>query len=139
MKLHPADPLERARHRGSDRVRLGDPRRPLRHRDQQKSAETFEAKREALTTRFAAVERELGVGPWFAGEGFSLVDAVFGPIFRYFDVFEAIADIGVFAATPKVRAWPRRWLCRAERTRRGEQGLCSSASAPFSRSTTPIC
>ena len=30
---------------------------------------------------------------------------MFGPIFRYFDVFEAIADIGVFAATPKVRAW----------------------------------
>ena len=104
VKLHPADPLERARHRGwieFGSAILAD----LWGFETAKDAETFEAKRQALTTRFAAVERELGVGPWFAGEGFSLVDAVFGPIFRYFDVFEAIADIGVFAATPKVRAW----------------------------------
>jgi glutathione S-transferase len=26
-------------------------------------------------------------------------------VFRYFDAFDAIADLDVFAATPKVRAW----------------------------------
>ncbi len=50
-------------------------------------------------------KRALGAGPYFAGERFSLVDAVFGPIFRYFDVFDLIADHGIFAAAPKVRAW----------------------------------
>jgi glutathione S-transferase len=33
------------------------------------------------------------------------VDAVFGPVFRYFDVFDELADVGVFATVPKVRAW----------------------------------
>ena len=27
------------------------------------------------------------------------------PIFRYFDTFVAIADLGAFAATPRVRSW----------------------------------
>jgi glutathione S-transferase len=47
----------------------------------------------------------LGDGPYFAGSRFHLVDPVFGPIFRYFDTFEAIADFGFFEKTPKVRAW----------------------------------
>src|SRR6478735_6104935 len=47
----------------------------------------------------------LGDGPFFAGEDFSLVDAVFAPIFRYFDVFDELTDLSVFAETPKVRAW----------------------------------
>ena len=29
----------------------------------------------------------------------------FGPVFRYFDVFETFLDPGVFDATPRVRAW----------------------------------
>lgn len=46
-------------------------------------------------------------GPWFASARFSLVDAVFGPVFRYFDVFDAIRDYGIFADVPKVRQWRR--------------------------------
>lgn len=44
-------------------------------------------------------------GPCFAGERFSLVDAAFGPVFRYFDVFDGVSGIDFFSATPKVRAW----------------------------------
>jgi len=47
----------------------------------------------------------LGSGPFFAGENFGLVDAVFAPIFRYFDVFDQLGDLAVFTETPKVRAW----------------------------------
>ncbi len=36
---------------------------------------------------------------------FSLVDAVFAPVFRYFDTFDEIIDLGVFSNYPKVRAW----------------------------------
>ena len=41
----------------------------------------------------------------FDGEGFSLVDAVFGPVFRYFDVFDGIADFGILAGKPKLARW----------------------------------
>jgi glutathione S-transferase len=53
----------------------------------------------------------LGVGPFFAGKRFGLVDAAFGPVFRYFDVFDEIADLGILAGKPKVAAW-RRALAR---------------------------
>lgn len=102
-KLHPADPLERARARGWIEVGsaiLGD----LWGLETAPDAAAFEAKRAALVAKFATVDSAVA-GPFFAGDRFTLVDAVFGPIFRYFDVFDEIADTGVFAATPKVRAW----------------------------------
>ncbi|MBR1136085.1 MULTISPECIES: glutathione S-transferase family protein [Bradyrhizobium] len=103
-RLHPADPLTRAQHRawmefGS--AILGD----LWGLETTQDAATFAAKRDALAAKFARVEAALGEGPYFAGAQFSLVDAVFAPVFRYFDVFDAYGDLGIFAATPKVRAW----------------------------------
>ena len=46
-------------------------------------------------------------GPWFDGERFSLVDAVFGPVFRYVDAFDRIGDFGILSELPKVAAWRR--------------------------------
>jgi glutathione S-transferase len=102
--LHPADPLERARHRawiefGSSI--LGD----IWGFETAKDAPSAAGKAADLAAKFARIEAGLGAGPYFAGARFSLVDAVFGAIFRYFDVFDSIADYGIFAATPKVRAW----------------------------------
>ncbi|MFB9265569.1 glutathione S-transferase family protein [Bradyrhizobium erythrophlei] len=103
-KLHPQDPLARAEHRawmefGS--AILGD----LWGLETTTDPALFESKREAIAAKFVRVEKALGAGPFFAGEHFSLVDAVFAPIFRYFDVFDELADLAVFAQTPKVRAW----------------------------------
>ena len=103
-RLHPEDPLARAQHRawmefGS--AILVD----LWGYETTRDAEVFEQKRQALVAKFARVEAALQDGPWFAGEHFSLVDAVFAPVFRYFDVFDAIHDGHIFDATPKVRAW----------------------------------
>jgi len=103
-KLHPQDALERAEHRawmefGS--AILGD----LWGLETTTDAATFESKRQAVAAKFARVEAALGTGPFFAGAQFSLVDAVFAPIFRYFDVFDQLTDLAVFADTPKVRAW----------------------------------
>ncbi|BCG93878.1 hypothetical protein MesoLj131a_27420 [Mesorhizobium sp. 131-2-1] len=44
-------------------------------------------------------------GSWFAGAHFSLVDAVYGPIFRYFDVFDRIGDFGILDEKPMVAHW----------------------------------
>lgn len=103
-KLHPADALARAQHRawmefGS--AILSD----LWGLETTTDAAIFEAKRQAVAAKFARVEAALDEGPFFAGESFSLVDAVFAPIFRYFDVFDELGDLRVFAETPKLRAW----------------------------------
>ena len=103
-RLHPEDPLERAQHRGWMEFGssiLAD----IWGLETTSLGEALAAKQSALTAKFERVEAALGTGPYFAGSRFSLVDAVYGPIFRYFDVFDAITDTGVFAATPKVRAW----------------------------------
>lgn len=55
--------------------------------------------------KFATVEAELDSGPYFSGGAFSLVDAVFAPIFRYFDVFDRISDHRIFDGLPRVTAW----------------------------------
>ncbi len=102
--LHPRDPLEKAKHRawmefGSSI--LAD----LWIVETTQDQAAFDARIATLREKFARVEGALGDGPYFAGAGFSVVDAVFAPIFRYFDVFDGFTDLGVFAATPKVRAW----------------------------------
>lgn len=103
-RLHPANALQRARHRawmefGSAVLNTiaGFYNAP--------DEEALRAKSTELRKRFEQVEAELGDGPYFAGAGFSVVDAVFGPIFRYFDVFDGIADFDLFKATPRVNAW----------------------------------
>jgi glutathione S-transferase len=103
-KLHPQEALARAQHRawmefGS--TILGE----LWGLETTGDPAIFESKRQAIAAKFARVEQALGAGPYFAGEKFSLADAVFAPIFRYFDVFDELIDLSVFADTPKVRAW----------------------------------
>jgi glutathione S-transferase len=102
--LHPADPLIRAEHRawiefGS--TVLGDIAGFYAAPDET----TFTAKALQLEQRFARLETRIVGSPWFDGSEFSLVDAVFGPVFRYFDVFDAIAGFGILAGKPKLARW----------------------------------
>ncbi len=109
--LHPNDPLARARHRGW--IEFGSSiLADLWGFETARDAEAYEAKRGALIDKFARIEAELGEGPFFAGERFSLVDAVFAPIFRYFDVFDAIMPTGVLDNLPRTQAWRRALAAR---------------------------
>ncbi len=67
--------------------------------------QTLAAKAAEIHARFAQVEAVLGEGPYFMGEQFGMVDAVFGPVFRYFDVFDTIAEFGMLAGLPRTAAW----------------------------------
>ena len=60
-----------------------------------------------IRARLVQTEAALGEGPYFAGESFSIVDAVFGPVFRYFDAFDLIDDFGFCNGLPKVQRWRR--------------------------------
>jgi glutathione S-transferase len=109
--LHPADPLVRAEHRawiefGS--TVLNDIAGFYAAQDEA----TFKAKTSQLERRFAQLEIRAAASPWFDGEDFSLVDAVFGPVFRYFDVFDEIADFKILAGKPKLAQWRRSLAAR---------------------------
>lgn len=103
-KLHPDNMLQRARHRawmefGSSVLNLisafySAPDEP-----------TLLARAGDIRARLRQIEESLGDGPYFAGQSFSIVDAVFGPVFRYFDVFDAVGDFGFWRDLPKVQRW----------------------------------
>ena len=103
-RLHPADPLERAQHRGW--IEFGSSiLADLWSLETATEAGTYETQRHVLAAKFAWIESVLNSKPYFAGTSFSMVDAAYAPVFRYFDVFDTITDTEVFANTPKVRAW----------------------------------
>ncbi|RZL01255.1 MAG: glutathione S-transferase family protein [Rubrivivax sp.] len=103
-RLHPADALARARHRAW--IEFGSSvLATIWAFYTAKDEATLQAKASEIRARFEQVEAALGEGPYFAGGEFSIVDAVFGPVLRYFDVFDKLGDFGFFQAVPKVQAW----------------------------------
>jgi glutathione S-transferase len=102
--LHPADPLRRAEHRGW--IEFGSAvLNDIAGFYGAPNDVTFQAKTVQLEQRFARLETRVVASPWFDGENFSLVDAVFGPVFRYFDVFDEIGDFGILDGKPKLARW----------------------------------
>jgi len=103
-RLHPEDALQRARHRGW--MEFGSALLNAIGAFYNAGSEAaLAAQVSAIKGKFEQIEAELDAGPYFAGNRFTMVDAVFGPVFRYFDVFERFEDFGFFAHTPRVRAW----------------------------------
>ena len=103
-RLHPEDALERARERSW--MEFGSALLDGIGAFYSASTEAaLQARSRDLHARFERVEAALGEGPWFGGARFGLVDAVFGPVFRYFDVFDEIEDFGFFKGLPKLAAW----------------------------------
>lgn len=103
IRLHPEDALERAQHRSwiefGSQV-LGD----LWKLSAAKDAGELDAARQALIGKLTRLEGIIA-GPFFAGEQFSLVDAVFAPAFRQLDALETVAKAGVTDNLPKIAAW----------------------------------
>jgi glutathione S-transferase len=109
--LHPADPLKRADHRawmefGSSILM------DLWSFYTAADDATLQGKATLIAGKFERLEQRLGEGPFFDGARFSLVDAVFAPVFRYFDTFDRIADFGMLAGKPRIAAWRRALAAR---------------------------
>lgn len=101
--LHPADPLMKADHRswieyGSSILDdiAGFYNAP--------DADTFAAKTQRLIEKFSHLETRLGCSLYF-DDAFSLVDTVYGPVFRYFEVFDKIGNFGILSNYPKLQRW----------------------------------
>ena len=103
-RLHPLHAVERARHRSW--IEFGSSvLADIWALETTSDRAVFDTKLDTLRLKFARLENELSGRPYFAGEKFSLVDAVFAPVFRYFDTFEKFADLQVFDGLVKVKAW----------------------------------
>lgn len=104
-RLHPGDALQRARERGWMEFGSATLDTIARYYNAP-DGPALDLQRRALEDRFSRLEQALDPdGPWFAGERFGLVDAVFGPVFRYFDTLDRIADFGMLADKPRLAAW----------------------------------
>jgi len=102
--LHPLDVLEKARNRSwiefasSTLAAIATFYRAKGH-------ESFSDAMASLRERFSRLEDELDDGPWFNGKAFSLVDAAFGPVFRYFEVIGVYGHFRFFDGLTRVNAW----------------------------------
>ena len=109
--LHPADPFKKAQNRawieyGNDILNL--------------TYQFFNAKDETafkrlvanLWDRFETLEETLDTCPFFNGEAFGIIDAVYAPIFRFHVAVRQYADFKFFEDTPKVTRWTEALLAR---------------------------
>ncbi|MES0880141.1 glutathione S-transferase family protein [Roseibium sp. SCP14] len=112
-RLHPEDPAERAWHRAYVEFAsqclngIGALYAAGNEPDFQQALITLRQKFEHLDNQ---ISRK---GPFFSGERFSLVDAAFGPVFRYFDVFETFTRLETFRDLEHVSSWRRQLADRA--------------------------
>lgn len=104
-RLHPQDALQRAKQRGW--MEFGSTVLSTIWAFYSAADEAvLEDKRAVLRRQFEQVEAALHAqGPWFTGADFGMVDAVFAPVFRYFDVFEAIGEPELFDGLRRVQRW----------------------------------
>lgn len=103
-RLHPEDALSRARHRSW--IEFGSAFLSSIGAFYSAPDEVaLEARASDIRTKLEQLEPEIGSGPYFAGDQFCVVDAVFGPIFRYFDVIDQIGDFGFWSELPCIQRW----------------------------------
>jgi glutathione S-transferase len=109
--LHPENPLERAKHRGW--IEFGsnllfDQFKALIAPDE----DAFQQQCEVLGGSFARLAPEMGAGPYFMGDRFSLLDAAYAPFFMRFEILkkhrEELADL----MPTKLAAWGKSLLER---------------------------
>lgn len=103
-RLHPADALQRARHRAWMAVGSAVLDQIAAFYNARDDA-ALHARAADIRGQLVQLEATLGDGPFFAGTAFGIVDAVFGPVFRYLDAFDAIGGFAWCDGLPKLQRW----------------------------------
>lgn len=70
-----------------------------------KDSASFHTIHEQIQGKFLTIEEVITGTPFFTGEQFRMIDAAYGPIFRYFDIFDSITDLNTFTHLPKCQVW----------------------------------
>lgn len=102
--MYADDALERARQRAwieFSTSMLGNAWQFLNATDQA----IADSKRAVFREQLERIESELSSGPYFSGTRFSMVDAVYAPVFRYFSIIDASVSEAIFEGLPRVSAW----------------------------------
>lgn len=102
--MYPLDALSRAQHRGwieFGTAALADAWQFLNAKDRP----TANAKQAAFRDKLQRLETVIAAGPYFGGATFDMVDAVFAPLFRYFDILDPTVSQPIFENLPRVTAW----------------------------------
>ena len=109
--LYPADAFEKAQNRSwiefGNHI-LGSTFDFLRTDDSKK----FNHLKSSLTDHFEVLEDEISDADYFNGSDFSMIDAIYAPIFRYHKRISDYEDYGLFEDAPRVKAWGERLLER---------------------------
>ncbi|MAU40581.1 MAG: glutathione S-transferase [Kordiimonas sp.] len=109
--LHPSDPLLKAKNRAwiefGNQI-SGDLFQLMHAKDK----ETYFEKKNAAREKLERLEGQLGDGPLFNGEAFSLADAAYAGTLRRMDVFKRHLGLDLIAGLPKMEKWSAAMLSR---------------------------
>lgn len=107
-RLHPADPLERARNRAwTDFVSTFAG--TISNTAYSDSEEEFTARAAKIADPFGKLDEALAkrgnAGPYFNGGAFSLVDAAYAPFLQRYTFMDRLRPLGILEKFPHLKAW----------------------------------
>jgi glutathione S-transferase len=107
-RLHPADPIERARNRAWTDY-IGTFSGAVTGTMYADSEEEFNAKASKIAGVFGKLEEALAArgneGPFFNGPNLSLVDAAYAPFLQRYTFMDRLKPLGILEKFPRLAAW----------------------------------
>ncbi len=108
-RLHPADPIKRARNRAWNEF-IRDFSTALTSMIYSKSKDELAQAIDSAPARIARVEEAIANErhndcPFFNGDTLCLVDATYGPFFQRFAIAESVLKTGVLEQFPLIKSW----------------------------------
>ncbi len=113
-RLHPEDPLERAKHRAwTDYVpTFADVVTATAYA---KTEDEYNKEAAKIPVPFERLEKALekqGKGPYFAGAKYSLVDAAYAPFLQRYAFLDRVKTLGCIEKFPRLKAWSEALMAR---------------------------
>ncbi|WP_286829162.1 MULTISPECIES: glutathione S-transferase family protein [Kordiimonas] len=109
--LYPTDPAARA-HMRAWVAFAGSLLNAIGRLYSARDAVAYEGARVDLRREFEKLEQAAAEAGWPTAAAFSLLDAVYAPVFRYFDLFDQLLDHGLLAGLEALAAWRQRLAAR---------------------------
>ena len=109
--LHPEDSLKKAYHRSWNEF-ASQILSSISRLYNAKNRLDFTHSISEISKKFSHIEEHITL-PYFSGKQFSMTDAAFGPVFRYFDVLDNYTNTDIFYGLEKTIKWRKQLSQRA--------------------------